>query len=169
MASDDRDGARQMTGYLRSTGRRRIAIITGPLDTPGGVDRLARLPGDRRRRRPVPGRHRRLHPGVRRGGDDPPAEPGTGPGRRLRLLRPDGGLSAITALQRAGRRVPEDVAVGGFDDNRIATTTTPLLTTIRQPWARQSAEMVRLLLAHIDGAEHAAVILPTELIVRDSA
>ena len=41
VASDDRDGARQMTEYLRSTGRRRIAIITGPLDTPGGVDRLA--------------------------------------------------------------------------------------------------------------------------------
>jgi DNA-binding LacI/PurR family transcriptional regulator len=76
---------------------------------------------------------------------------------------------AITTLQRAGKRVPDDVAVGGFDDNKIATTTNPPLTTIRQPWARQSAEMVRLLLAHIDGAEHSAVILPTDLVRRASA
>jgi DNA-binding LacI/PurR family transcriptional regulator len=59
--------------------------------------------------------------------------------------------------------------VGGFDDSKVATSTTPLLTTIRQPWARLSSEMVRLLLAHIEGEEHAAVILPTELVIRDSA
>ncbi|GID93089.1 LacI family transcriptional regulator [Amorphoplanes digitatis] len=168
VASDDRDGARQMTGYLRSTGRRRIAIITGPLDTPGGVDRLAGY-------REIVGAG---DPYLVATGDYTQAS-GEAAMTRLLSQAPDldavfvcsdlMAAGAITALQRAGRRVPEDVAVGGFDDNRIATTTTPLLTTIRQPWARQSAEMVRLLLAHIDGAEHAAVILPTELIVRDSA
>ena len=61
------------------------------------------------------------------------------------------------------------MAVGGFDDSKIATATTPLLTTIRQPLDRISAEMVRLLLGRIRGEPPSAVILPTELVVRDSA
>ena len=40
---------------------------------------------------------------------------------------------ALTALRRAGRRVPEDVAVGGFDDSVGGDRATPALTTIRQP------------------------------------
>jgi DNA-binding LacI/PurR family transcriptional regulator len=76
---------------------------------------------------------------------------------------------ALAALARAGLRVPDDVAVGGFDDSKIATTATPKLTTIRQPWARQSAEMVRLLVALIAGEQPAAVILPGELVIRESA
>ena len=76
---------------------------------------------------------------------------------------------ALTALRRAGRRVPEDVAVGGFDDSSIATTVQPPLTTIRQPLPRISAEMVRLLLGLIAGDPPSAVILPTELVIRDSA
>lgn len=168
VSGDDRDGARQMTGYLRSTGRRRIGIITGPLDTPGGVDRLA-------------GYQEVL-------GDDDPRLIATGDYTQAsgevamaRLLdqAPDldavfvcsdlMAAGAIATLQRAGKRIPGDIAVGGFDDSKVATTTTPPLTTIRVPWARQSAEMVRLLLALIAGGDHAAVILPTELIVRESA
>ena len=41
MTTDDRDGARQIVTYLRTRGRRRIATITGPLQLPGGVQRLA--------------------------------------------------------------------------------------------------------------------------------
>lgn len=41
VAADDRDGARDMVRHLLSLGRRRIGIVTGPLDSPGGVDRLA--------------------------------------------------------------------------------------------------------------------------------
>jgi DNA-binding LacI/PurR family transcriptional regulator len=78
-------------------------------------------------------------------------------------------LGALVALRRAGRRVPGDVAVGGFDDSSAALAARPALTTIRQPFARISAEMVRLLLAAIDGAEPSAVILPTELVRRESA
>ena len=78
-------------------------------------------------------------------------------------------LGALVALRRSGRRVPEDVAVGGFDDSSAALAARPALTTIRQPWQRISGEMVRLLLASINGAEPTAVILPTELIRRESA
>ncbi len=168
VASDDRDGARQMTEYLRSAGRRRIAIITGPLDTSGGVDRLAGY-------REVVGHG---DPHLIATGDYTQA---SGEAAMVRLLHQAPDLDAvfvcsdlmaagaITALQRAGKRVPEDIAVGGFDDSKVATTTTPLLTTIRQPRARVSSEIVRQLLAHIEGEEHAAVILPTELVIRDSA
>jgi DNA-binding LacI/PurR family transcriptional regulator len=74
----------------------------------------------------------------------------------------------LTALEHAGRRVPQDVSVGGFDDSPAAVAARPELTTIRQPWDRISAEMVRVLLAQIGGEDPAAVILPTELIRRES-
>jgi DNA-binding LacI/PurR family transcriptional regulator len=74
----------------------------------------------------------------------------------------------LTSLERAGRRVPEDVSVGGFDDSSAALAARPQLTTIRQPYDRISAEMVRVLLAQIGGEDPAAVILPTELVKRQS-
>ncbi|MYQ69237.1 substrate-binding domain-containing protein [Streptomyces sp. SID4950] len=76
---------------------------------------------------------------------------------------------AITALERTGRRIPLDVAVGGFDDSQAAALSRPNLTTIRQPWDRISSEMVRVLLARIGGADPAAVILPTQAVRRGSA
>jgi DNA-binding LacI/PurR family transcriptional regulator len=78
-------------------------------------------------------------------------------------------LGAVSALHRAGKRIPEDVAVGGFDDSKAALTSTPSLTTIRQDFARVSAEMVRLLLATIGTENRSAVTLPTDLIIRNSA
>jgi DNA-binding LacI/PurR family transcriptional regulator len=65
--------------------------------------------------------------------------------------------------------VPEDVAVGGFDDSAAAVAARPALTTMRQPYMRISAEMVRLLLAAMGGEPPAAVILPTEFVRRESA
>jgi DNA-binding LacI/PurR family transcriptional regulator len=77
---------------------------------------------------------------------------------------------ALTTLRAAGRRVPDDVAVGGFDDSAVAMSTHPPLTTIRQPLAEIAEETVRILLDIIDGAAHVpSVTLPTQLIVRDSA
>jgi DNA-binding LacI/PurR family transcriptional regulator len=73
------------------------------------------------------------------------------------------------APEHAGRSVPHDVAVGGFDDSPAALATRPPLTTIRQPFDRISTEMVRLLLARIAGDDPSAVILPTELVRRESS
>jgi DNA-binding LacI/PurR family transcriptional regulator len=64
--------------------------------------------------------------------------------------------------------VPQDVAVGGFDDSPAATAAGPSLTAIRQPWDRISSEMGRVLLAQIGGEDPAAVVLPTELVRRES-
>jgi DNA-binding LacI/PurR family transcriptional regulator len=168
VAADDRDGARQMVQYLQAQGRRSIGMITGPLDTPGGVDRLA---GFHDVLGSVPDRLVVTGDYVR--------DRGEAAMERLLAQAPDldavfvasdlMAAGALTALRRAGRRVPDDVAVGGFDDSSIATTVSPALTTIRQPLTRISAEMVRLLLALIAGDRPATVILPTELVVRDSA
>jgi DNA-binding LacI/PurR family transcriptional regulator len=167
VAADDRDGARQMVGYLRSRGRRTIGIITGPVDTPGGVDRLA-------------GYHDVVGaPDARliAHGDYTQAS-GAAAMEELLHRVPDldavfvcsdlMALGAISALQRAGKRIPDDVAVGGFDDSKAALTATPQLTTIRQDFTRVSTEMVRLLLDSIGTDTRSAVILPTELIIRDS-
>jgi DNA-binding LacI/PurR family transcriptional regulator len=169
VAADDRDGARQMVRYLVQQGRRRIGMITGPLDTPGGVDRLAGyldVLGD-------PDRDELVVTGdyVRDSGEAAMAQ--------LLSQAPDidavfvasdlMAAGALTALHRAGRRVPQDVAVGGFDDSSVATLVRPALTTIRQPMSRISAEMVRLLMDLIAGRPPAAVIIPTEMVRRDSA
>ena len=169
VAADDRDGARQMVTYLRERGRHRIATITGPLDTPGGVQRLA---GYRDVVPEAPDRFVATAEAYTRT---------AGEAAMSRLLAQASDLDAVfvasdllaagalAALRRAGRRVPDDVAVGGFDDSSVATTVEPALTTIRQPLPRISAEMVRLLLGLINGESPAAVILPTELVLRDSA
>jgi DNA-binding LacI/PurR family transcriptional regulator len=78
---------------------------------------------------------------------------------------------AIHALHDHGRRVPEDVAVVGFDDSAPARLSRPGITTIRQPLEDMAAEMVRLLLDRIDGtaSEPTSVIFDPELVVRESA
>jgi DNA-binding LacI/PurR family transcriptional regulator len=167
VAADDRDGASQMVSYLIAAGRKRIATITGPLDTSGGVERLAGYRdtiGD-------------VDPALIVQGDYTRAA-GEAAMEQLLHQAPDldavfvasdlMAAGALSVLQRAGKRVPEDVAVGGFDDSHIAETTHPKLTTIRQPYSRISSEMVRLLLSLIEGESPAAVIVPTELVVRSS-
>ncbi|MFE2829744.1 LacI family DNA-binding transcriptional regulator [Streptomyces mirabilis] len=171
VAADDRDGARDMVKHLVSLGRRRIGMVTGPLDTPGGVERLAGY------------REVLAEAGIE--ADDRLVASGdysraSGEAGAEQLLDRAADMDAVfvasdlmaqgvlAALHKAGRRVPEDVAVGGFDDSPAATAVTPALTTIRQPWDRISNEMVRVLLAQIGGDDPAAVILPTELVRRDS-
>ncbi len=77
---------------------------------------------------------------------------------------------ALRTLRQAGRRVPDDVAIVGFDDIEIARYTEPPLTTVRQPILDMGVEMVRLLLRLAAGQEiEPSVVLPTELIIRESA
>lgn len=78
---------------------------------------------------------------------------------------------ALLVLRDQGRRVPEDVAVIGFDDSSAALASRPLLTTIRQPVEDMAAEMAKLLMALIDdpSQETRSVIFKTTLVERDSA
>jgi LacI family transcriptional regulator len=80
-------------------------------------------------------------------------------------------FGAEAALQRAGRRVPHDVTVVGFDDIPQAAATFPALTTVAQPIAEMSAIGVRLLLERIANrdAPYQRIELPTRLVVRESS
>ena len=77
---------------------------------------------------------------------------------------------ALTALRAAGIRVPEDVALVGFDDSSVAVSTDPPLTTMRQPMYAQGEAMAGVLLSRLAGSDPAhTTILPTELVVRASS
>ena len=77
-------------------------------------------------------------------------------------------LGAMRALTDAGRRVPQDVAVVGFDDQPAASLTSPPLTTVAQD-ARQAGEtLVTTLIALLRGEDLHPPALPVRLVVRGS-
>jgi DNA-binding LacI/PurR family transcriptional regulator len=77
---------------------------------------------------------------------------------------------ALHTLREAGRRVPDDVAVIGFDDNGESRYTEPPLTTVRQPVLDIGRTMVRQVLRSAGGeAVEPSIVLATELVVRESA
>jgi DNA-binding LacI/PurR family transcriptional regulator len=78
-------------------------------------------------------------------------------------------VGALRALSAAGRRVPADVLLGGFDDSTIASVTTPPLTTVRQPLSQVAAELVEVLLLLVAGRPASSRVLPTTLVRRDTA
>ncbi|MFD4551539.1 LacI family DNA-binding transcriptional regulator [Streptomyces sp. NPDC058466] len=80
-------------------------------------------------------------------------------------------IGVLGALRDAGIRVPDDVAVIGFDDIPVARHTEPSLSTVRQPMREMGETAARMLLARLAGRDSPAspVVLPTEMIVRASA
>jgi DNA-binding LacI/PurR family transcriptional regulator len=80
-------------------------------------------------------------------------------------------LGLMRALAEAGRRIPEDVAVVGFDDVPDAANYRPPLTTIRQDFAALAQRAVGALVAEIEGedAVPAGAVVPTTLVERSSA
>ena len=77
---------------------------------------------------------------------------------------------ALAVLGRAGIRVPEDVAIVGFDDSPVAVAVQPQLTTVRQPSHAQGEKMADVLLSLLAGGTPPHVtMLDTTLVVRDSA
>ncbi|MEU9442954.1 LacI family DNA-binding transcriptional regulator [Streptomyces sp. NPDC048304] len=192
---DNRGGARAAVRHLVALGRRRVAHLTGVLDQTSAVDRLD---GYRDVMGEVPGGY---DPRLVVESDFTPA----GGERAMRELLdrcPDvdavfaandlTALGALRVLRASGRRVPEDVAVIGFDDMLpVAEEADPPLTTVRQDIEGMGRLMARLLLRGLsdgrergDGGERTGdrdrtraadetpdggVILPTTLIRRASA
>jgi DNA-binding LacI/PurR family transcriptional regulator len=167
---DNVAGARTAVEYLLSIGRRKIGTIAGPLDMTAGLDRLTGYKDAMK--------EAGLTEAVAFG--DFTADGGEQAALQLFDEFPDldglfvaNDLMATTALRvlsQRRRRVPEDVAVVGFDDSVLATTTTPKLTTIRQPVEKLGARLAEILLAKIGGAELTSPeIYDTELVIRDSA
>lgn len=175
--ADNRGGAAEAVRLLRALGRRTIAHIAGPLDQTSGTDRLDGY-------RDVLGAA---------GGElvaHGAFTPESGARAMAELLERSPGLDAVFAgndlmasgalrvLKERGRRVPEEVAVVGFDDmDSVAPSTDPPLTTVRQDVEGQGRLMTRLLLASLAGRGDAAeaaraqesVVMPTTLVRRASA
>ncbi|MCJ0869814.1 substrate-binding domain-containing protein [Streptomyces sp. AP-93] len=78
-------------------------------------------------------------------------------------------IGALRTLRQVGLRVPEDVAVVGFDDIEAAAYTVPALTSVRSPMADQATATVRLLLGLIEGGSRERVVMPNDLVVRESS
>jgi DNA-binding LacI/PurR family transcriptional regulator len=108
-------------------------------------------------------------------------EGGTAAMERLLRARPDidavfaasdlMAAGAMGVIQTAGKRVPQDVALVGYDDSPVAMTLQPRLTSVRQPIEEMGHEMARLLVDRVEGTESAQrrVILATELVKRASS
>lgn len=169
--SDNRGGARLAVEHLLSLGRRRIAHITGRLDQTSAVDRLAGY------RAALPsGSAALVEQGdfTRLGGaramaallDSAPDLDAVFAGNDLTAS------GAMRVLEERGLRVPEDVAVVGFDDmDSVALWTAPPLTTVRQDVEEIGREMTRLLLRLLNEGPDglAPVVLPTCLVRRGTA
>jgi DNA-binding LacI/PurR family transcriptional regulator len=171
VGADDRGGARAAVDYLARSGRREIGTIAGPPDRATGVDRLAGY-------RSAMDEMGADTSGLITYGDFHQAS-GDHAMNRLLDRHPDidavlaasdqMAVGALRALHRTGRRVPDDVAVVGFDDAPIAGRVRPKLTTVRRPIEEMGARLARELLRRITGAPDRNVVLDTELIIRDSA
>lgn len=178
--SDNYGGARQAVEHLLSRGRREIAHITGRLDVYGAQRRVDGY------RDALKDAGRAVAEGLIEPGDF--TEEG---GRRAMaaLLKRHPGLDAVFAgsdvmaagarqvLRERGRRIPEDVALVGYDDSAIARHMEPPLTSVRQPIEEMGRRMIDLLLEEIAdrrpavsrGLERRQVVLATELAERASS
>ncbi|MER6442663.1 LacI family DNA-binding transcriptional regulator [Streptomyces sp. NPDC001185] len=172
--SDNAGGAAAAVEHLLARGRRTIGTISGPLDM--DVAR-SRLQGWRetleKAGHEVPGRLVASADFTEDGGET----------AMRSLLRQVPSLDAVfvasdvmaagalAELRRQGRRVPDDVAVIGFDDSIIARHSTPPLTSVRQPVEEIGTAIARILLAEINDPEKPRrhIVLPTELVVRESS
>jgi DNA-binding LacI/PurR family transcriptional regulator len=164
--NDNVEGGRLAAQHLRQRGRRCIATIAGPEDMSAGHDRLEGF-------RQGMGRDFRK---ARVEFGDFTTRSGERAAARLFERAPDVdgvfvasdlmALGAMSVIRRLGRRVPEDVAIVGFDDIDLARLSEPSLTTVRQRTETQGRLMARLLLRQLghpvagswpDAGESAAV------------
>ncbi|MEU8222772.1 LacI family DNA-binding transcriptional regulator [Kribbella sp. NPDC048915] len=168
--ADNRGGARQATEHLIDSGRTRIATITGRMDEGAGGARYKGF----QEAMAVAG----LDAGRVAHGDF--SEQG-GSAAMRELLDQHADLDAVfvasdqmavgamQVLKEAGRAVPDDVAIVGFNDIAAARHMDPPLTTVAQPIQSLGREMARMLLALTSGDTPTPLILPTRLVRRGSA
>lgn len=171
--ADNVGGAKDAVRHLVARGRSKIATIAGPPDMSPGVDRL------RGYRAAIADAGLSDH-GLIVYGDFGMA---SAEHAVYRLLDRRPALDAVfaasdlmaagalRALRRAGRRVPDDVAVIGFDDSPLALYTEPKMTTVRQPVKEMGERLATEMLGLIarSGQDAFRVVLDTTLVIRQSA
>lgn len=169
-AIDNVEAARTITSRLLETGRQRVGMIVSALDRDSGQDRLAGFRaamGDRFDPQLVV--------------EFPLYTYASGLEGMQQLLRRapdlDGvfaasdavAAGAMTALHEAGRRVPEDVGIVGFDDSSWALRCRPQLSTVRQPADLLGSAAAELVLAQLRGQPSPPRVLETTVMWRGSA
>lgn len=165
-------GARMAVEHLLRLGHERIATITGPLNMCAGQDRLE---GYRQAlaARGIPMDENLISEG------DFTEQGGRAAMQRLLPYQPTAvfaasdmmAIGALKVLREAGLRVPEDIAVVGFDDIPLASMVDPPLTTVRQPIEQLGSTAAELLISLLQNPQEATVhriVLPTELVIRAS-
>jgi LacI family transcriptional regulator len=168
------DSMRIVVSHLYETGRRRIAHISGHFNTRPGIDRLLGYRSELERLDlPAPAEY------VIEG--DFFHDSGYEATKRLLALPepPDAitcasdsmAVGAMAAIEEAGLRVPDDIAVTGFDDADYAATVIPALTTIRQDALGMGTAAAEAVLRMLEDPESSppVVVIETELIVRESS
>lgn len=164
-------GAQQAVEHLAHLGRQRIGTITGRLDIVSGYDRLVGY------RQALEQLGLAYDTALEAEGDFTD-NGGYIAMRCLLQHKPDAvfvasdhmALGALRAIREAGRKVPDDIAVVGYDDMPFATLAHPQLTTVRQPIQRLGFLAVEGLIGILDGkvTPPYQVSLPTQLVIRES-
>ena len=172
--ADNVGGGRTATELLLGAGRHAVGSVTGPADMVAGIDRHAGY------RAAFDAAGIPVRDDLVEAGDF--TEQGGRRATEVLLARApelDGlfvasdpmAVGALAALRAAGRRVPDDVAVVGFDDAELARDCDPPLTTVAQPLPEMARLMTDLLVARIEGTAgaHDHHVVPTTLVRRASA
>jgi LacI family transcriptional regulator len=167
ISADHRAGGALVAGAFRAQGRTRIGLLAGPAASPSAAARAEGFLANAAGLTVI--WHHELNFTL-----DLPAEAASW----LAAPRLDGvfaasdvvAIGALRILRSLGRRVPDDIAVIGFDDIPWAALTEPPLTTIRQPVADLGAQAVATLFERIGHPERAPTQhrLPVTLIERQS-
>ena len=170
VAIDDEKAACTAVSYLAGRVGGAVGTVTGPLHTSSGRERLEgfrRALGDRFRPELVVTGDWSLSSGHRGTAQLLAREPGL---RGLFVASDLMAAGSVGALHEAGRRVPDDVAVVGFDNSAAATRVTPALTTMRNPIEQTALEALRILDDQIAGRARRPVhlLLSSELVERGS-
>jgi DNA-binding LacI/PurR family transcriptional regulator len=168
VSTDDAVAVEQAFGHLRSLGHTRIGAIVGPADHVPSRRKLAALAAEAGRA----GLEVRVEHALFA------IEGGHAAGTRLIEAGVTGiicgsdqlALGAIRAARRAGKAVPDDLSVVGYDDSALMTCTSPPLTTVRQPIEAMGRAVVAMLVNQIDGVPVPSeeLLFEPELVVRGS-
>jgi DNA-binding LacI/PurR family transcriptional regulator len=170
---DNFQAAYKATSHLVELGHRRIAFISGPVNLTSAQDRLAGYRSSLEQR--GIGQDDRLIREGKFGAD-------CGYSTALSLLQGDPrptaifaandrmAVGALAAAQDLSLRVPDDLAVVGFDDIVLASQIRPSLTTVAVPAYEMGASVMRLMLKLLADEECPQTVwLPTELVIRQSS
>jgi len=166
--SDDVEGAALAAQALVDAGRREVICVMGPAGNPASADRLRgyrRVLGERM------GADRVIHTGWDQLNGHRAMRELLEAGIRFDAVLAGSdriAIGAIEALREAGRDVPGDVSVIGFDDHALAAQCSPGLTTVHQPLREEGARAAELVLAMIDGAPPETVVMEMRLVERAS-